>query len=120
MRTTTGPARSKAKRRLFKRAKGFRGGRGKLLRTVKETVVRSDAYAFRDRRTRKREFRKLWIIRINAAVRERGLRYSEFIHGLNKAEIALDRKSLAEMAVNDPSGFDQVVEQVKDALGTAA
>ena len=120
MRTTKGAARNKAKKRLFKRAKGYRGARSKLLRTAKETVIRADAYAYRDRRTKKREFRKLWIIRINAAVRQRGMRYSEFIHGLNKAEIALDRKSLAEMAVHDPSGFDQVVEQVKDALGTAA
>jgi len=120
MRTTTGPARHKAKKRLFRRVKGYRGGRGTLLRTAKETLVRADAYAYRDRRTRKREFRKLWIIRINAAARERGLRYSEFIYGLNKAEIALDRKSLAEMAVNDPSAFDMVIERVKDALGTAA
>lgn len=120
MRTTKGPARTRAKKRLFKRVKGFRGGRGRLLRTAKETLVRADACAYRDRHTRKREFRKLWIIRINAAVRQRGLRYSEFIHGLNRAQIVLDRKSLAEMAVNDPSAFDMVVQRVKDALGTAA
>jgi large subunit ribosomal protein L20 len=120
MRTTTGPARARAKKRLFKRVKGFRGGRGRLLRTAKETLVRADAYAYRDRRTRKREFRKLWIIRINAAARQRGLRYSELIHGLNKAQIVLDRKSLAEMAVNDPSAFDMVVQRVKNTLGTAA
>ncbi len=116
MRTIKGAARNKTKRRLFKRAKGYRGGRGKLLRTMKETLLRSGKFAFRDRRTRKREFRKLWIIRINAAARERGLRYSEFIHGLQKAGIELDRKSLSEMAVSDPAGFDQVVEQVKEAL----
>jgi large subunit ribosomal protein L20 len=87
-----------------------------MLRTAKETLVRAGAYAFRDRRDRKREFRKLWIIRINAAVRERGLRYSEFIHGLEKAQIGLDRKSLSEMAINDPSGFDAVVARVKEAL----
>ncbi len=120
MRTTKGAARRKAKRRLFKKAKGNVGGRRKLLRTVKETLVRSGAFAFRDRRARKREFRKLWIIRVNAAVRERGLRYSEFIRGLNKAEIALDRKTLAEMAVNDPAGFDVVVAEVKKALTIAA
>ena len=102
MRTTKGSARTRAKRRLYRKAKGYRGGRGNLLRTVKETLVRSGAYAFRDRRVRKREFRKLWIIRINAAVRERGLRYSEFIHGLNKAGIELDRKTLSEMAISDP------------------
>ncbi|MCG8584653.1 MAG: 50S ribosomal protein L20 [Pirellulales bacterium] len=116
MRTHKGAARRKSKRRLFKKAKGNRGGRGNLLRTVKETVVRSDAYAFRDRRVKKRDFRKLWIIRINAACRQRDLRYSEFIHGLNKAGIELDRKSLAEMAVNDPAAFDAVVADVKEAL----
>ncbi len=119
MRTLKGAARRQAKKRLFRRAKGFRGGRGKLLRTVKETVIRSDAYAYRDRRTRKREFRKLWIIRINAAVRERGMRYSEFIAGLVRANIALDRRTLAEMAVRDPEAFSQVVEAVKRELAPA-
>jgi len=116
MRTTKGSARHKAKRRLFKKAKGYRGGRSKLLRTVKETLIRAEAYAFRDRRVRRRDFRKLWIIRINAAVRERGLRYSEFICGLNRAGIELDRKSLSEMAINDPAAFDNVVEEVKQTL----
>ena len=120
MRTIKGAARNKAKKRLFSKTKGYRGGRGRLLRTAKETLVRAEAYAYRDRRVRKREFRKLWIIRINAAVRERGLRYSQFIYGLDKAEIGLDRKSLAEMAVHDPAAFDAVVDQVKQALGTAA
>ena len=115
-RTTKGAARNKAKRRLYKRAKGYRGGRGNLLRTVKETLVRAEVYAYRDRRVRKRNFRRLWIIRINAAVRQHGLRYSEFIHGLNKAGIELDRKTLSEMAIHDPTGFDVVVEQVKVAL----
>ena len=115
-RTTKGAARNKAKRRLYKRAKGYRGGRGNLLRTVKETLVRAEVYAYRDRRVRKRHFRRLWIIRINAAVRQHGLRYSEFIHGLNKAGIELDRKTLSEMAIHDPTGFDVVVEQVKVAL----
>ncbi|MBI2825794.1 MAG: 50S ribosomal protein L20 [Planctomycetia bacterium] len=118
MRTTKGAARAKAKRRLFRKVKGFRGGRGGLLRTAKESLVRAGVYAFRDRRARKRDFRRLWIIRINAAVRERGLRYGEFIHGLAKAQIELDRKSLSEMAIADPAGFDAVVEQVKAALGT--
>jgi large subunit ribosomal protein L20 len=119
MRTTKGHARNKAKNRLFKKVKGYRGGRGGLLRTAKETLVRAGVYAFRDRRVRKREFRELWIIRINAAVRERGLRYSEFIHGLAKAEIPLDRRTLSEMAVADPAGFDAVVAKVKAALGAA-
>ena len=116
MRTIKGAARNRAKRRILRRAKGYRGGRSKLLRTAKETLLRAGQYAFRDRRTRKREFRKLWIIRINAAVRERGLRYSEFMHGLQKAGIELDRKSLSEIAVSDPTGFDQIVEQVKETL----
>jgi large subunit ribosomal protein L20 len=116
MRTVKGAARTKAKRRLYKKVKGYRGGRGNMLRTAKETLIRAGVYAFRDRRVRKREFRKLWIIRINAACRERGLRYSEFIHGLVKANIVLDRKSLSEMAIHDPAGFDSVVAQVKSAL----
>ncbi|MDO4585869.1 MAG: 50S ribosomal protein L20 [Planctomycetia bacterium] len=116
MRVRRGAARRKSKRRLFKRAKGFRGGRGKLLRTMKETLIRADVFATRDRRRRKRDFRRLWIIRINAAVRMRGLRYSEFISGLKKANIILDRKSLAEMAVRDTVAFDKVVDLAKAAL----
>jgi large subunit ribosomal protein L20 len=120
MRTTYGAARHKSKRRLFRKTKGFRGGRRNLIRSAKETLIRAGVYAFRDRRVRKREFRKLWIIRINAASRARGLRYSELINGLSKAGIALDRKTLSEMAVSDPTGFDCVVEQAKAALGVAA
>ena len=97
-------------------SEGIPGGRSKLLRSVKETLLRAGVYAFRDRRVRRREFRKLWIIRINAAVRERGLSYSEFIHGLKKAGIELDRKSLSEIAIHDPSGFDQIVQDVRNAL----
>ncbi|MHB8861506.1 MAG: 50S ribosomal protein L20 [Pirellulaceae bacterium] len=120
MRTTKGAARTRAKRRLYRRAKGYRGGRGNMLRSVKETLVRAGAYAFRDRRVRKRDFRRLWIIRINAAVRERGLRYSEFIHGLQMTGMELDRKSLSEMAIHDPTAFDAVVEQVKAKLADNA
>jgi large subunit ribosomal protein L20 len=116
MRTTKGSARNKAKNRLFKKTKGYVGGRGTLLRTAKETLVKAEAYAFRDRRVRKREFRKLWIIRINAAVRERGLRYSELINGLKRANIDLDRKMLSEMAIYDPAAFDTVVEKAREAL----
>lgn len=116
MRSMKGAARTQAKKRLFRKVKGYRGGRGGLLRTAKETLVRAGVYAFRDRRARKRDFRSLWIIRINAAVRDRGLRYSEFIHGLSKAGLTLDRKSLSEMAIADPAGFDAVVAQVKQAL----
>ena len=116
MRTRKGSARRRAKKRLFKRAKGYRGGRNNLLRTVKETLLRAGVYAFRDRRVRKREFRKLWIIRINAACRMRGLRYSQFVNGLKKANVELDRKMLSEMAIADPEGFDKVVDIVKEAI----
>jgi len=116
MRTTIGAARHKKKKRLFKQAKGYRGGRGKLLRTVKETVVKAGAYSFRDRKVRAREFRKLWIIRINAAARQRGLRYSQFMNGLSKTGIELNRKMLSEMAISDPAAFDAVFEKAKAAL----
>ena len=116
MRATKGAARRQSKKRLFKRAKGYRGGRGKLIHTVKETLLRSGAYAFRDRRVRKRDFRRLWITRLNAATRAHGLRYSEFIHGLKKAGIELDRKTLSEMAIHDKDGFTAVVDKVKETL----
>ena len=118
MRTTKGAARNQAKKRLFKKTKGFTGGRGTLLRSAKETLVRAGVYAYRDRKVRKREFRKLWIIRINAAARERGLRYSEFIAGLKKAGIEMDRKTLSEMAISDSGAFDAVVEKVREALAS--
>ncbi|MCA9138820.1 MAG: 50S ribosomal protein L20 [Planctomycetales bacterium] len=116
MRATKGAARRQSKKRLFKRAKGYVGGRGTLIRSVKETLVRSGAYAFRDRRVKKREFRRLWITRLNAATRMHGLRYSEFIHGLKKAGIEMDRKTLSEMAIHDELGFKAVVDKVKEAL----
>jgi large subunit ribosomal protein L20 len=116
MRTRRGAARRQSKNRLFRRAKGYRGAKSTLLRQTKEAVIRAGVYAFRDRRDRKRQFRRLWIIRINAAVRDRGLKYSEFINGLAKAGIELDRKALSEMAIHDPTGFDAVVAQAKQAL----
>lgn len=116
MRTTIGHARRQSKKRLFKAAKGYRGARSKKLRTVKETLLRAGVYAFRDRRTKKREFRKLWIIRINAAVQQHGMRYSEFIHGLRLSGLQLDRKTLSEMAIHDPAGFTTVVEAVRKTL----
>lgn len=116
MRTRKGSARRKANKRLLKRASGYVGGRKRLLRTAKETLVRAGVFAYRDRRTKKREFRRLWITRISAACEQHGLRYSEFIHGLNKAQIQLDRKQLSELAIHDPAGFQVVVEQVKSAL----
>lgn len=119
MRVRLGKARRRSKKRLFKEAKGNFGGRSKLLRTVKETVVRSRAYAYRDRRVRKREFRQLWITRITAACRERGISYSQFIHGLTLANIELDRKSLSQLAALNPSVFDEVMEIVKAAKSQA-
>ena len=116
MRTRKGAARRQANKRLLKRASGYVGGRRRLLRTAKETLVRAGAYAYRDRRARKRDFRRLWITRISAACEEHGLRYSQFIFGLHKANIGLDRKQLSEMAIHDPAGFRVVVEQVKHAL----
>jgi large subunit ribosomal protein L20 len=116
MRTKKGAARTQANKRLFERAKGFVGGRRRLLRTVKETLDRAGAFAFRDRRARKRDFRRLWITRLSAACRERDLRYSQFIAGLKLANIELDRKSLSEIAVLDPPAFDAVIVQVKAAL----
>jgi len=116
MRTKNGAAKTQKRRRLMRRAEGFVGGRRKLIRTVKETLVHSGVYAFRDRRVRKRQFRRLWIIRLNAAVRERGLRYSQFAAGLKSAKIELDRKMLSEMAIHDPAGFDVVFAQVKKVI----
>jgi large subunit ribosomal protein L20 len=116
MRTRRGAARRQSKNRIFRRAKGYRGAKSTLLRQTKEAVIRAGVYAFRDRRDRKRQFRRLWIIRLNAAVRDKGLKYSSFIHGLEKAGIELDRKTLSEMAIHDPAGFNAIVEKVKHAL----
>ncbi|RMF36694.1 MAG: 50S ribosomal protein L20 [Planctomycetota bacterium] len=116
MRTRKGAARRQAKRRLLRRAKGYVGGRHRLIRTAKETLVRAGVFAYRDRRQRRRDFRRLWITRLSAACEQHGLRYSQFIHGLKVAQIELDRKQLSEMAIQDPAGFHAVVEQVKKAL----
>lgn len=120
MRTRKGSARRQAKRRLFQRAEGYVGGRRRLYRTAKENLVRAGRFAYRDRRRKRRDFRRLWIIRVNAASRMHGLRYSEFIHGLLLAKIEVDRKQLAEMAVNDAAGFGVVVAAVKQALAAKA
>jgi large subunit ribosomal protein L20 len=100
----------------MKEARGFVGGRRKLFRSAKETLMRAKRYSYRDRRVRKRFFRRLWIVRINAAVREQGLTYSRFAQGLRVAGVSLDRRSLAEMAVRDRAAFDQVVSVVREAL----
>lgn len=117
MRVKYGKARRKSKKRIFREAKGRRGGRRNLLRTVKETNVRSRAFAFRDRRVRKRDFRRLWITRLSAACRELGLSYSQFIFGLKKADIELNRKTLSELAIHEPDIFAEVVAAAKEALG---
>ena len=95
----------KRKKAYFEAAKGYRGGRSRLWRTVKDAVERSREYSFRDRKARKRDFRRLWITRINAAVREHGMNYSQFIHALQRAEIDLDRKALAHIAMEEPEMF---------------
>jgi large subunit ribosomal protein L20 len=97
-------------------AKGFRGRRKNVFRIAKEAVMKAGQYAYRDRRTKKRVFRQLWIARINAASREAGVSYSRFMAGLKKANIGIDRKVLADMAVNDPAAFGSVVAKVKAAL----
>jgi large subunit ribosomal protein L20 len=113
VRVTYGAPRRRKKNRFFKRARGFVGGRRRLWRTVRETVVRAWAFSYRDRRQRKRHFRRLWIVRINAAARQRGISYSALMDGLKKAGIELDRKQLAELAVNDPAAFDALVEEAR-------
>ncbi len=104
------------RKKILKLAKGYRGARSKLYRVATHTVKRALVYAFRDRRVRKRDFRRLWITRINAALRAESVSYSRFINGLKHAEIALDRKILADLAVTDPNGFKAVVEQVRPHL----
>jgi large subunit ribosomal protein L20 len=103
-------------RKVREQTKGYRGGRSKLYRTAKESLLRSGQFAYRDRKVRKRDFRRLWITRISIAARQRGMMYSRFINGLSKAGVELDRKMLAEMAVNDPKGFDEIVETAKKHL----
>ena len=108
-RATNAPQSRRRRRKILKAAKGFRGGNRRLLKTATVAVMRSRQYAYRDRKKRKGDFRRLWIIRINAAARENGLSYSTLMGGLKKAGIALDRKVLADMAVSDPTGFSEVV-----------
>jgi large subunit ribosomal protein L20 len=103
-------------KKILKLAKGYQGGRSRLFRSAIETVDRALKYAYRDRKARKREFRRLWITRINAAVRLYDLSYSQFINGLLKAKVMLDRKILADMAVSDPQGFSKMVELAKANL----
>ncbi|HIP42913.1 MAG TPA: 50S ribosomal protein L20 [Aquifex aeolicus] len=111
-----GPSSRRKKKKILKLAKGYRGQRSRSYRRAKEAVMKALYYQYRDRKLRKREFRRLWIARINAAVRAYGLNYSTFINGLKKAGIELNRKILADIAVRDPQAFEQIVDKVKEAL----
>jgi large subunit ribosomal protein L20 len=117
VRVTNGRTRHAKHKRVRKAARGYRGGRSKLVRTAKVALLRAGRYAYRDRRAKKREMRALWIVRLNAACRMRGLRYGQFLNGLKRADVAIDRKQLSELAIRDPGGFDAVVATAKAALG---
>jgi large subunit ribosomal protein L20 len=106
----------KQRRTVLERAKGFRGARSRRYRIANEAVLHAERYAYRDRRARKGDFRKLWITRINAAARQEGLSYSRFINGLKRAEVEVDRKVLADLAVRDPGAFRELVAVAKSAL----
>ena len=114
-RVKKGAARHQAKKRVLKAVKGHRGPAGHLYRLAKEAAVRANVNARIDRKRRKRDFRGLWIIRLSAACRQRGIRYSQFINGCKKANIRLNRKMLSEIAIADPAGFDAIVEAAKAA-----
>ena len=116
MRVKRGFKARKRRKKVLKLAKGYRGGRSKLFRTAADAVDKALMYAYRDRRVRKRDFRKLWIARINAAARMNNLSYSKFIHGLKLAGVELDRKVLAELAISDPSGFSQIARLASEQL----
>ena len=112
-RVKRGVAAHRRHKRILKEAKGYWGGRSRLIRTAREAVEKGWRYAYRDRKVRKREFRALWIARINAAAREHGLSYSRFMHGLKQAGVEVDRKILAELAVADPQAFGALAEKAK-------
>src|SRR3954453_12924348 len=114
-RATNAVARKRRKKKVLKEAKGYFGRKHSSYRLPNEQVMRSGAYAYRDRRTRKRDFRRLWIIRINAAARREGMSYSQFMHGLRGAGIELDRKALADVAVRDPETFRRFAERAREA-----
>ncbi len=115
-RVTNQVARHKKKKKIRRLAKGYRGGRSKLYRTAKNAVERSWSYSYRDRRNRKRDFRRLWITRINAAARQHDITYSHFMNGLRTAGVELNRKTLADIAVRDPNTFGGLVAVAKEAL----
>lgn len=115
-RATNAVASRARRKKILKAAKGYRGGRSKLLKTAKESVQKALLYAYRDRRQRKRDFRSLWIVRINAAAREHGLSYSEFINALKKSNVTISRNILADLAVREPNIFATLVNEVKTAI----
>jgi large subunit ribosomal protein L20 len=117
-RASNAVARKRRKKKVLDRAKGYFGRKHSSYRLAHEQLMRSDAYAYRDRRARKRDFRRLWITRINAAARQEGMSYSELIHGLNAAGVDVNRKMLADIAVNDPEGFRRFVELAREAAAT--
>lgn len=119
-RARSGAVSKNRRKKILKLAKGYVGSRGRLFKAAKETVMRGLQYAYRDRKARKRDFRSLWIVRINAAVRLQGLSYSQFMSGLKKSNILLDRKILANMAIEDSQGFAKLVEKVKETQEKAA
>jgi large subunit ribosomal protein L20 len=116
MRVKRGYKARKRRKKVLKLAKGYRGGRSKLFRTAADAVDKALMYAYRDRRVRKRDFRKLWILRINAAAHLNDLSYSKLMHGLKLANIEIDRKVLAELAISDPSGFAQIANLASQQL----
>ena len=116
MRVKRGFKARRRRKKVLKLAKGYRGGRSKLFRTAADAVDKALMFAYRDRRVRKRNFRKLWIARINAAARMNNLSYSKFIHGLKLAGVELDRKVLAELAISDPGGFSQIASLASEQL----
>jgi large subunit ribosomal protein L20 len=115
-RAAHGAARRKHNKKILARAKGFRGGRRKLLRSAKEAVARSERYGFFGRRQKKRDYRSMWIIRINAALEPLGISYSRFMNGLKKANVTLNRKALSELAISEPKAFAEIAEKAKAAL----
>jgi len=115
-RVKRGVSARKKRRATLERAKGYRGDRSKSYKRAKEALLKADSYAYRDRRNRKRDFRRLWIVRINAAARQEGMSYSQFMHGLREAGIELDRKVLADMAVRDPETFRRFAEKAREAV----
>ncbi|MBV8901730.1 MAG: 50S ribosomal protein L20 [Verrucomicrobia bacterium] len=115
-RATNAPASRARRKRMLEKAKGYRGRRSKLFRYAKDAVMKAQTWAYRDRKNRKREFRSLWIQRINAACRQHGLTYSRFVEGLAAAQIAVDRKILADLAVQDEAAFKAILDQATQAL----